>query len=101
MDIKTFTEGQTLHVSLSGDLNTLTAPKLSDCLDEMLIGMEALCVDFAYCDYVSSAGLRVLMAALGRLKDGEDSVRLINVGENFMAVLEMTGLSEIFTVEAR
>ena len=55
--------GNELTVRLSGELNTLTAPELSDLLKSELDGVQTLTLDFNECDYVSSAGLRVLLAA--------------------------------------
>ena len=54
---------------------------------------------FKDCDYVSSAGLRVLLSTLKTLKKNNAKMRLINVGENFTEVLENTGLDAVFDVE--
>ena len=62
MELKTKKEGAELTILLSGELNTLTAPELSSLLDKELPGMETLILDFSGCDYVSSAGIRILLA---------------------------------------
>ena len=87
-----------LTVHLSGELNTLTAPELSTLLDKELGGVEKLTLDFADCDYVSSAGLRVLLATFKQMKAVKGSMELANVGENFMDVLQNTGLDAVFGV---
>ena len=88
--------GSNLTVNLAGELNTLTAPELSALLNESLPGVNALTLDFAECDYVSSAGLRVLLATFKKLKSEKGSMSLKNVGENFKEVLENTGLDAVF-----
>lgn len=98
MILNTEKNGNALTVRLSGELNTLTAQDLSALLDEELDGMQALILDFAECDYVSSAGLRLLLGTFKKLKAINGKMELINVGENFMDVLENTGLDAVFGV---
>ena len=98
MTLTTEKNGNALTVRLSGELNTLTAQDLSALLDEELDGMQALILDFAECDYVSSAGLRLLLGTFKKLKAINSKMELINVGENFMDVLENTGLDAVFGV---
>ena len=62
MTLTTDKNGTQLTVHLSGELNTMTAPELTALLDKELAGVKALTLDFTECDYVSSAGLRVLLA---------------------------------------
>ena len=90
--------GTELTIQLSGELNTLTAPELSALLDKELSGVQRLILDFAECDYVSSAGLRVLLATFKLLKTAKGSMELTNVGENFKDVLQNTGLDAVFGV---
>lgn len=91
--------GSNLTIRLSGELNTMTAPELSKLLDQELGGVQALTLDFAECDYVSSAGLRVLLATFKQLKASNGDMQLANVGENFMEVLQNTGLDAVFGVQ--
>ena len=88
--------GSNLTVRLSGELNTLTAPDLEALLDKELDGVKALTLDFAECDYVSSAGLRILLATFKRMKASNGSMGLTNVGVNFKDVLKNTGLDAVF-----
>ena len=98
MNLTTEKNGTELTVRLSGELNTLTAPELSSLLDKELPGVQALTLDFAECDYVSSAGLRVLLGTFKQMKAAQGSMELANVGENFRDVLENTGLDAVFGV---
>ena len=91
--------GTNLTVRLNGELNTLTAPELSALLTKELGGVQALTLDFTECDYVSSAGLRVLLATFKQMKAAKGSMSLANVGENFRDVLENTGLDAVFGVQ--
>lgn len=90
--------GSNLTVHLNGELNTLTAPELSALLKKELGGVKALTLDFKECDYVSSAGLRVLLATFKQMKAAKGSMSLANVGENFRDVLENTGLDAVFGI---
>ena len=98
MILNTEKNGNALTVRLSGELNTLTAQDFSNLLDKELDGIQTLILDFAECDYVSSAGLRLLLGTFKKLKAINGKMELINVGENFMDVLENTGLDAVFGV---
>ena len=98
MKLTTQKNGTDLTVHLSGELNTLTAPELTALLDKELGGVKALTLDFTECDYVSSAGLRVLLATFKQMKVAKGSMELTNVGENFKDVLQNTGLDAVFGV---
>ena len=90
--------GSNLTVHLNGELNTMTAPELYALLNQELGGVKALTLDFKECDYVSSAGLRVLLATFKQMKAAKGSMSLANVGENFRDVLENTGLDTVFGI---
>ena len=99
MKLGTNKDGNNLTVQLSGELNTLTAPELSSLLDNELNGVEKLILDFTECDYVSSAGLRVLLATFKTMKANGGTMSLANVGVNFMDVLQNTGLDAVFDMQ--
>lgn len=99
MKLTTEKNGTALTVHLSGELNTLTAPELSALLDKELGGVQELTLNFAECDYVSSAGLRILLATFKKMKAAKGSMILTNVGENFMDVLTNTGLDAVFDMQ--
>ena len=96
MTLTTDKNGTQLTVHLSGELNTLTAPELTALLARELGGVQALTLDFTGCDYVSSAGLRVLLATYKQMKAAGGDIKLANVGENFRDVLKNTGLDAVF-----
>lgn len=99
MELTTEKNGTALTVHLSGELNAMTAPELSDLLEKELDGVDDLTLDYAECDYVSSAGLRVLLATFKTMKAAGGNMRLANVGVNFMDVLENTGLDAVFDMQ--
>ncbi|MBU3819630.1 MAG: STAS domain-containing protein [Candidatus Faecalibacterium intestinavium] len=88
----------TLTLLLEGRLDTATAPQLEKQLNEALDGVTHLVMDFSSLEYISSAGLRVLLSAQKRMNKQGDMV-LRNVNEVISEVLEITGFSEILTVE--
>lgn len=96
MELKSQKDGTELTVFLAGELNTLTAPELSALLEKELPGVQSLVLDFSECDYVSSAGIRVLLATFKQLKAAKGHMCLRHVGENFTDVLENTGLDAVF-----
>ena len=97
----TITKKQTassLEIALEGRLDTTTAPELEKELKESLNGVSELTLDFEKLDYISSAGLRVLLSAQ-KLMNAQGSMRIVHVGETIMEIFEVTGFSEILTIE--
>ena len=95
--IKTVENGKA-DVALEGRLDTVTAPELEQALSESLADLSELTLDFEKLDYISSAGLRVLLSAQKAMnKQGE--MKLRNVGETIMEIFEVTGFSDILTIE--
>ena len=84
-----------LSVSLDGRLDTTTAPELESFLVSNYEGVTSLIFDCEKLSYISSAGLRVLLTAHKRMKG---AMKLINVSELVMEVLEMTGFSDIWVI---
>lgn len=98
MTIEKSVNGTELTVVLSGRLDTTTAPQLEAELKASLDGVESLILDFAALEYLSSAGLRVLLAAQKTMnKQGSMVVR--NVNETITEIFEVTGFCDILTVE--
>ena len=87
-----------LTLKLEGRLDTTTAPQLESELSENLNGVTELTIDFAGLSYISSAGLRVLLATQKRMNK-QGSMKLINVNEIVMEVFEITGFVDILTIE--
>ena len=96
MDIIKELNGSELNVALKGRLDTTTAPQLEGEL--VLDGVTDLVLDFAELDYISSAGLRVLLAAQ-KIMNKQGSMVIRNVNETIMEVFEITGFADILTVE--
>ena len=91
-------DGETLCVALEGRLDTVSSPELEECLREDLPGMTLLVLDFEKLDYISSAGLRVLLQAHKRM-NGQGRMVLRNVGESILEIFEVTGFTDILTIE--
>lgn len=91
-------QGSELEISVSGRLDTTKAPQLEAELKRSIDGVTRLDFDFSGLEYLSSAGLRVLLAAQKVMnKQGQMIIR--NVNETIMEVFEITGFSEILTIE--
>lgn len=91
-------DGRTL-VALVGRLDTITAPEFEDAVTKLVTsGKRDLLVDLDKIDFVSSAGLRVIMAAQKRLMH-DGSIAFRNVQSNVMDVFDMTGFSKLMTFE--
>ena len=87
-----------LTVTLTGRLDTTTAPELEKELKTSLDGVTALIIDMAALDYISSAGLRVLLSAQ-KIMNKQGEMKVVHVGETIMEIFEVTGFSDILTIE--
>ena len=98
MTIEKNLNGTELNVAITGRLDTTTAPQLEAEFKLGIAGVEKLVLDFAGLEYLSSAGLRVLLAAQKVMnKQGEMVIR--NVNETINEIFEVTGFIDILTVE--
>lgn len=89
--------GSELTIALKGRLDTMTAPQLEKELNDAYAGIDKLILDFADLEYISSAGLRVLLSAQKKMmKQGE--MVIYNVKEDVMEVFDITGFSDILTI---
>ena len=90
--------GSELTLSLTGRLDTTTAPELEAVIKDNITGVTNLVMDFAGLEYLSSAGLRVILSAQKTMnKQGEMVIR--NVNETINEVFEITGFIDILTIE--
>ncbi len=90
--------GSELNIALEGRLDTTTAPMLEEELNAAIDGITVLVFDFAKLEYISSAGLRILLAMQKKMnKQGKMIIR--NVCEDIMEVFEITGFGDILTIE--
>ena len=90
--------GTTLEIALEGRLDTMTAPELEAALNESVDGAESLTMDFSKLEYISSAGLRVLLSA-HKAMSGKSGMKVTNVNEIVREVFEVTGFADILTIE--
>lgn len=98
MTIQKTLNGNELHVALEGRLDTTTAPQLEAELKASMDGITELDLDFEKLEYLSSAGLRVLLAAQKVMnKQGKMVIRHVN--ETIHEVFEVTGFIDILTIE--
>ena len=88
----------TATIEIVGRLDTVTAPALDKMINEELEGITALTLDMNALEYISSAGLRVLLSAQKKMQK-TGSMKLIGVSEAVMEVLEMTGFADILSIE--
>ena len=98
MTIKKETNDAKLNIALEGRLDTTTAPQLEAELKQSMGGITELVMDFAKLDYISSAGLRVLLSAQ-KTMNKQGSMKIIHVNETVNEVFEVTGFSDILTIE--
>ena len=90
--------GTNLKIALEGRLDTMTAPELEAELNQSLANAESLTLDFSKLDYISSAGLRVLLSA-HKAMIAKGGMTITNVNEVVQEVFEVTGFADILTIE--
>ena len=90
--------GSNLVLALEGRLDTITSPELEAELKKDLNSVESLVLDFSKLDYISSAGLRVLLSA-HKTMSAKGGMKVKNVNEIVSEVLDVTGFSDILTIE--
>ena len=98
MTISKEQNGNTLKIVLEGRLDTMTAPELEAELNQSLGSAESLTLDFSKLEYISSAGLRVLLSA-HKAMSGKGGMKLRHVNEIVQEVFDVTGFSDILTIE--
>lgn len=97
MNIEKNIDGKKLTVALTGRLDTTTAPELETELKQSLSGIEELVLDFAGLEYLSSAGLRILLSAQ-KMMNRQGSMVVKNVNETIMEIFEVTGFVDVLTI---
>ena len=99
MTININNEGSTISIALSGRLDTTTAPELEQKYDDVFKENKELIFDFNGLDYISSAGLRVMLLAQKQANKQNLKMKVINVCAEINEIFEMTGFSDILTIE--
>ena len=91
--------GKEITYTIEGRLDTNTSPDLDNEISSSLDGMSSLVFDFTKLEYVSSAGLRVLLKAYKAMTAQRGTMVIRNVPDGIKEVLTVTGLNEVFTIE--
>ena len=98
MKITKNVNGNIATIALEGRLDTTTAPELEKELKTVIESADALVLDFGELDYISSAGLRVLLSA-HKAMSRKGGMKVVNVNELVREVFDVTGFSDILTIE--
>ena len=98
MTIDKKVEGTKTQLKIAGRLDTSTAPELETTIDACISGVEELIIDFEGLEYVSSAGLRVILKAQ-KIMNKQGSMKIINVNDTIMEVFDITGFADVLTIE--
>ena len=98
MNIKIEKVDNSTVFKLEGRLDTVTAPELEQVINNEGESLENLVLDFSGINYISSAGLRVLLGAQKKM-NVQGSMELVNVNENIMDIFEMTGFADVLVIK--
>lgn len=97
MKITKTQNGNNLTLALEGRLDTSTSPELEGMLKDSLKGVTELTIDMAALDYLSSAGLRVLLGAQ-KTMNRQGSMKVAHVNDTIMEIFEVTGFADILSI---
>ena len=98
MTIEKIINGTAATLKIVGRLDTTTAPELEAVIDACVADIKELVLDCSALEYVSSAGLRVILKAQ-KLMNDQGELKLTNVNETIMEVFDITGFADILTIE--
>lgn len=98
MNITKTIQGTKLTLALTGRLDTTTAPQLEAEVKGSLAGVTELVLDFSQLEYLSSAGLRIILAAQ-KVMNKQGKMVICQVNETIMEVFEVTGFRDILTIQ--
>ena len=98
MNISKSKNGEELTIAIEGRLDTTTAPELDDVVKNEIEGITKLVFDFAKLEYISSAGLRVLLSSQ-KIMNKQGSMVVKNVSEEVNEIFEVTGFQDILSIE--
>ena len=98
MTIQKQTDGKTLIIAPEGRLDTLTAPELEKELKTVIDDTDELIIDFEKLEYISSAGLRVMLYA-NQAMTGKKGMKIIHTPDIVREIFQITGLTEVLNVE--
>ena len=98
MEIIKKLDGDKFELKVEGRLDTTTAPELEEVIVAGIEGVKELVFDFETLDYISSAGLRVLLSAQ-KIMNKQGDMKVIGVNDTIMEIFEVTGFSDILTID--
>jgi anti-sigma B factor antagonist len=98
MNIQKVLANDVLTLVLQGRLDATTAPMLSEVVDNEMAGVKMLILDLEQLEYLSSAGLRVILTAQN-IMDEQGEMKVIHVNETVMEIFDITGLVDLLTIE--
>lgn len=98
MEITKTLNGTELTIALKGSLDSVTSPALEEAIEGIFDGLTKLVFDFASLDYISSAGLRVLLRCY-KLMSKHGKMVIIHVNDDVLDIFEVTGFTNVLTIE--
>lgn len=98
MQISTRTNNEIHIVAIAGSLDSTTSPEAQKALDAVIAGARNVALDFTELDYISSAGLRVLLGAAKQLRASGGTLRMFGLNQSVREVFEISGFSTILSV---
>ncbi len=98
MTINKKIDGNSVYAEISGRIDTVTVAEAEKTLKENIENVNELVLDFKDLDYISSAGLRLLLT-LQKIMNKQGTMKILNVNETINEIFEVTGFSEILTIE--
>ena len=99
MDIEKKFDERDLTVGVEGRIDTITSQELEKSLDEEIGNITSLTLDFTKLEYISSAGLRVLIATQKKLKETDTPMTITNVNETIKEIFRMSGFDKILEIK--
>lgn len=98
MEIIKKVEAEKLTLAIEGRLDSTTAPELDNEVQASIVGVKELVFDFDKLEYVSSAGLRVLLSAQKKMNE-QGTMIVTNVADDIMGIFEVTGFVDILNIQ--
>lgn len=98
MNIEKIYDDKDLTVKVEGRIDTLTSQELEESLNEDIENINSLTLDFEALEYISSAGLRVLISTQKKLKANDAKLTIINVNDTIKEIFRMSGFDKILTI---
>lgn len=98
MEISTRQSNDIHIVGIAGSLDSTTSPEAQKALDQVLAGARKVVLDFSELDYISSAGLRVLLGAAKKLRGSGETLKMFGLNQSVREVFEISGFSTILAV---